>query len=211
MQYVNNESNPNNVKCTYVPSHAFYLVAFPSTGFVYCFDTKVGLEDGSFRVTSWDALYHTHYSYDLQDKKLRFTSPNGIAEYFGYSDNTQTYRMVYYTNYFDLGINNKTKIVKKIGATVIAPSGQGFVMKLGFDYGVVYTSYPFTLSLGTSSEYNIGEYTVAEYSGGMSIESVKSPAGGSGTSIQAGFETEIVGAPLSIQRTDIFVKVGRTI
>jgi hypothetical protein len=34
--------------------------------------------------------------------------------------------------------------------------------------------------------------------------------GGSGTVIQAGFETEINGAPLSIQRVDVFIKSGRT-
>ena len=211
LQFVDNEADKNNIKATYVPSQAFYLLAFPSNGTVYCFDTKATLEDGAFRVTSWDGSFHTNYDYDPQDRELHFTQANGIAEYFGFLDNGASYRMVYFTPFFDLGVTNKTKVVKKIGATVIAPSGQTFVMKLGFDFKAVYTSYPFTLATSTSSEYDIGEYDIAEYSGGLSIESLKSPAGGSGSVIQAGFETQINGAPLSIQRTDIFVKDGRII
>jgi len=211
LQYVENEADSNNIKAVYSPSNAFYLLAFPTTGLVYCFDTKVVLEDGAFRVTSWDKNFHSNYDYDPQDRELHFTQSNGIAEYLGYQDNGVNYRMSFYTSYFDLGSTNRTKIVKRIGATIIAPSGQEFIMKLGFDYKSVYTSYPFVLTTGTIFEYNKGEYNISEYSGGLNIQSVKSPAGGSGIVIQAGFEADITGAPLSLQRTDIFVKDGRTI
>ena len=208
IDHIANQSSSSVIKAVYSPKQAFYLLGFPDTGQVYCFDTKVFLEDGSYRVTEWDNATHAGAEYDKLDSRLQYASPNGISHYFGYQDNGASYRMVYYTNYFDMGESNRTKIVKKIGTTLIAPSGQEFVMKLGFDYTSVYTSYPFTLQTGVNYNYGEDEYTVAEYSGGVKIESIKSPAGGSGSVVQAGFETEINGAPLSMQRMDVFVKAG---
>lgn len=210
-EHVDNQATASSIKATYFPKQAFYLLTFPTTGHAYCFDTKQSLQDGSLRVTSWDGVTHAGLHYDQVDEDLLFASPNGISRYFGFLDDDQPYRMSYSTNYFDMGDSNTTKIVKKIGCTLIAPSGQSFVMKLGFDYSTVLTSYPFTLETGVNYHYGIDEYNIAEYSGGIKIESIKSPAGGSGSVIQAGFATDINGAPLSIQRMDVFVKGGRLI
>ena len=209
---IDNEANKQNIKAVYSPSNAFYLLAFPSTGFVYCFDTKAALEDGAFRVTLWDGLYHAAYTYDYQDNKLLIASVNGISEYSGYLDDTQPYRLSYFTNYFDLGESSRTKIVKKLGTTVIAPQGQDFIVKVGFDYTSNYTSYPFVLSTaGVRYEYKSAEYSLAEYSGGVLIENIKAPAGGQGIVLQVGVESNVNGAPISIQRLDVFIKLGRVI
>jgi len=209
---VANEADLTNIKAVYAPNYAFYLLAFPASGFVYCFDTRVPLEDGSLRVTLWDFLYHKDYLYDKETNQLLMAQEDGIAEYFGFLDNGETYRFQYFTNYFDLGQGNTTKIVKKIGTTLIAPQGQEYVVKIGFDYAKNYTTYPYFLGIsGDLSEYGVNEYAIAEYNGGLLIENIKAPVGGSGVVLQAGIEADIKGAPLSVQRLDVFVKLGRVI
>ena len=200
------------IKAVYSPVSAFYLLAFPSAKVVYCFNTKAVLDDGSFRVTTWDSTDHTSYLYDSPNKKLLTTQKNGLAEYFGYQDNGAAYRFSYFTNHSDLGQSANTKVIKRVGTTLIAPEGQTFVVKVGTDYSETYTSYPFVLSTtGTVYEFSSAEYDIAEYSGGTRIENVRAPAGGSGVVLQAGIEAEINGAPFSVQRLDVYVKLGRVI
>lgn len=211
VNYIASESNVDDIKSIYVPKQAFYLLYFPSSSVSYCFDTRVKLQEGSLRATLWDSQAHNSFMYDPLTSQLLFTDADGISEYFGYQDNGSPYRFVYYTTYFDLGSTNVTKIIKKLGTTVIGSAGQSFTMKLGYDYSSIYSSFPFNLEYGTPFEYSVAEYSLAEYSGGLKIENVKSPAGGSGTVLQVGFESSISGAPMSIQSLDVFGKLGRLI
>ena len=209
---IEDQADLSSVRSVYVPRYAFYLLAFPASGFAYCFDTRAPLENGALRATLWDNQTHNGFMYDVRTRQLFFTEDDGIAEYFGYQDNGSSYRFTYFTTYFDLGQPNITKIIKKLGITLIGAAGQDFVTKLGYDYSTVFSSYPFTLQQGgTLYYYGEDEYTVAEYNGGLQIENAKVPAGGSGTIIQLGFESSINGAPMSIQRLDVFGKVGRLI
>ncbi len=209
---VDSTTDVQEIKAVYSPTSAFYLLSFPSAKTVYCFNTKAVLEDGSYRVTTWDNTDHTAYLYDTVNKRLLLTQSDGIAEYSGYQDNGISYRFSYFTNHSDLGQSANTKIVKRVGTTLIAPEGQTFVVKVGTDYSENYTSYPFVLrTTGTTYEYGTAEYAIAEYSGGTRIENVKAPAGGSGVVLQAGIEAVINGAPFSVQRLDVYVKLGRVI
>lgn len=201
----------NEIHAVYAPKYAFYLLAIPSRNKVYCFDTRVPLQDGSYRVTTWSDFSFPHYTYDNVEDELLMVSVDGIAQYFGFQDNGEDYRMVYYTNYFDLETPVTHKVLKKLAVTLIGSKGQDFIMKTATDYGTVYRSYPFVLRTGMAYYYNEGEYGIAEYSGGLQIENVKSPIGGAGEVLQIGFEADIVGAPLSLQKIDIFIKTGRMI
>jgi len=51
---------------------------------------------------------------------------------------------------------------------------------------------------------------VSEFSFGIILDSIKSSVGGSGNTIQIGFEANVQGNELSVQKLDIFVKTGRT-
>ena len=209
---IESEADLGKVMAVYVPRFAFYLLTFPSIGFSYCFDTRVPLQDGSLRATFWNNQTYTAMMYDTTVRKLLFAEEDGIAEYFGFQDNGAKYPFNYATSYLDFDKANITKIVKKIGVSVIGASGQDFVIKLGYDYSTVTTPYTFILSnRGTLYYYNEDEYTVAEYNGGLQLENVKSPVGGNGVIVQLGFETSINGAPMSIQRIDMFGKTGRLI
>lgn len=208
VQLIESET-PANIKSAYSETNAFYLLSFPTTKQVYCFDMRAPLENGSARVTIWNNMEFTDWL--GFDGELYMTHADGLARYIGYQDNGSSYRMVYFTNYFDLGAPSQTKILKRLSMTVIGATGQDFVVKSGFDYSDQYNSYPLTVRTGTVYEYNIAEYNIAEYSGGTLVDTVRAPGSGSGSVLQLGFEADLNGGALSIQKMDVYVKQGRTI
>ena len=208
VQLIESET-PANIKATYSPSNAFYLLSFPTTKQVYCFDMRQPLQDGSARVTIWNNMEFTDWL--AFDGEIYMTHNDGLARYSGYQDNGASYRMVYFTNYFDLGSASQTKILKRLSMTVIGATGQDFVVKSGFDYSDQYNSYPLTVRTGTVFEYGIAEYNIAEYAGGTLVDTVRAPGSGSGSVLQLGFEADLNGGALSIQKMDVYVKQGRTI
>ena len=199
--------NKADIKSVYSEDNAFYLLLFPSIQRVYCFDMRTPLDDGSARVTLWDT--QTQTSMLSLPNDVYFGQVDGIAQYAGYSDNNSTYRIKYYTTYFDFENPTQTKIVKRIAVTVIGGSGQDFIIKSGADYTDSYQSYPATLNTKQVFEYGVGEYNVAEYETGTLSEVVRIPAGGNGNVIQVGFEANVNGSEFSIQKMDVFIKQGR--
>jgi len=209
VDYIGNETDVSNIKSVYFERDAFYLLSVPSLREIVCFDTRTMLENGAARTTTWESVDYTAFC-ATSDRRLLLGVAGGIGEYYGYTDNGATYRMRYFTNYFDFGQATQLKLLKQIGLVSIGGSGQDFVVKYGFDYSSNYSSVPLKLSdSAVIAEYNIAEYNIGEYSGGIVSENVKVNAGGSGKVIQLGFEANIVGYPLSIQKIDCFIKTGK--
>jgi hypothetical protein len=198
------------IKSCYSEKYGFYLLSFPSVSspIVYCFDLKQVLPDGASRVTTWNS-YSAYAFSSNRDGSLYIGKPAGIGEYFGYQDNGIKYVFTYYTNYFDFGQPSINKIIKKLSFVLIGGGGQRFVAKLGFDYANQYSSYPVFMDSGTYSEYNIGEYNIAEYSSGIVIDDISVAVGGQGKIIQMGFEADVSGSPLSVQKMGVFIKQGK--
>lgn len=280
VQRITSIGDMGTIKSAYSESNAFYLLAFTTVDEVYCFDMRAPLQDGSSRVTIWDSMPFTNWN--AVDGTVYMTHANGLARYFGYTDNNESYRLKYYTNYFDMGSPSVTKILKKLAITVIGATGQELIVKSAFDYNDIYTSFLINMSPSDFAEYNIAEYGLtttteavsqgantvtddttsthytvdfstvydnstynteykvyldadtyyyiqdsvaedrtpttlyvksadfaSEYAGGTLAESLRLAAGGSGTVMQLGIETDIDGGALSIQKLDIYVKQGR--
>jgi len=204
-----NNNGLAKVKSAYSEVNAFYLLSFPSTSTVYCLDMRQPLEDGSSRVTQWYE-YEAKAFVRKRDRELLIGKTNGIGRYFGYTDNGEAYRLRYFSHYLDLQSPTTLKILKQISATVIGGSNQSFVIKSSFDYSTAARSYPFTIADRGVSEYGLAEYGVSEFSFGIILDSIKSSVGGNGNTIQIGFEANVQGNELSVQKLDIFVKTGRT-
>ena len=208
--FVESESNKEKIKAAYYPKDAFYILTLPTSKYVFCFDLRGRLQNGAARVTIWDSLeptaLHVTYTGDLLIGKAGY-----LGKYNGFLDDTETYKMRYYTNYFDLGSPTTMKFLKKANFVVVGGVGQNVALKYGFDYINSYRSITKQLRTGSVYEYNIGEYAIAEFSSGLVLEEVNSNLGGSGSIMQLGFEADINAAPLSIQKIDIYVKAGKTI
>jgi hypothetical protein len=210
-----------NIKAVYYDRDAFYLLSLPVTGFVYCFDTRGALQDGSARVTIWDSILPKAF-YVNQAKQLLIGKPGYIGKYDTYADNGVFFRFRYFTNYFDFDKPSELKILKKIGFVVIGGSNDELAIKYGFDYTENYLTVTKVLADSITSEYNIASYTdptdnvndsavESYYAGGIILDKFNVNVGGNGAVLQLGLESDINGSPLSIQRIDVFVKQGKTV
>lgn len=199
-----------SIKAAYNPVEAFYLLSFPTTGIVYCFDTRGMLEDGSARVTTWDSIeplcFHTTRSGALYMGHL-----NGITQYTGYNDDTASYSMEYFSNPISFGNPAMVKMLKKLSMTIIGGAGVIANMKWAYDYQYNYRSVSYTIASGEVAEYNVAEYNVDEYTTGILIARPNINTGGAGTVVTVGLTSTIDGAPLSIQQIDILALLGRLV
>jgi hypothetical protein len=206
--YILNEGSGATIKSVYSPRHSFYLLTFVNSLITFCFDTRIPMPDGSYRVTTWDSVVPKCYCYSLS-RKLYFGQAGYIAEYGGHSDNGSSYRMAYYTTWADFGDPIRTSILKKISSTVFGTSDQIVTYKWGFDYTPQSLSEQVSVdSDGTLAEYGIAEYGIGEYGTGLTTDTISVNSGGSGKVIQVGLEIDIDGAAVSIQRLDVYTKDG---
>jgi hypothetical protein len=197
-----------NIKSVYSEAEAFYLLTLPSVKEVYCFDTRVQLQDGSFRITVWNLIEPTALLSRRNGDVL--IGKNGyVGKYSTYQDHNVAYRMQYYTNHADLGNANVTSLLKRLKVVVIGGTNQFVTMKWGFDFSTNYLSANALIPTQGVSEYGIGEYDIAEYSDGVALQTLSVQASGSGKIVQTGYESNISGAPLSIQRIEIQSKDGK--
>lgn len=204
-----NNENPVLIKSIYFERDAFYLLSLPSIGQVYCFDTRQQLPNGAARVTIWNNFDFKAFC-TTEDRNLLLGSIGGIARYFGYTDNGESYRMVYFTSNTDVGSPSVLKFLKKTRIVIIGNETQDFVIKYGFDYSINFTPrYYFNSSAQVPSEYNVAEYGIGEYTGGLVVVEAAVNLGGSGRVVKFGIETEIDGAPVSIQKADLYLKIGK--
>jgi len=212
MQLVAGET-PANIKAVYSEVDAFYLITFPTAKQVYAFDTRSVMQDGSSRVTTWTKIEPTAL-YALRNGDLLIGKNGYVGKYNGYLDYTSTYRLSYYTNHADLGDQSITSILKRISAVLIGGSNQTITIKWGYDFSENYLSQNISIPTQTVAEYGVAEYgsngsPLAEYSGGIVVQTVNAQSSGSGKIVQTGYEAEINGFELSIQKIEILAKHGR--
>jgi hypothetical protein len=198
------------IRSAYSPEDAFYLISFPDSGFVYCFDMRGMLEDGSARATIWDNInplcFHT-----ARDGTLLMGHPNGITSYAGYLDNGNSYVFQYYTNPMSFGSPATLKFLKKLAFTIIGGTGSVLNLQWGYDYTQNYRTSQQILLGGGISEYGTAEYGTATYSNGVITSRPSINSGGSGYVVTLGVTSTIDGAALSIQQIDALALIGRLI
>lgn len=215
VQFATGESE-FRIKSVFSQENAFYLLTLQSTGYTYCFDMRAALQDGSRRVTRWTTVPSAYCVRKNED--LLLGHDGYVAKYAGFSDNGNTYRILYYTNYFDFGNATLESILKKVRLAILGSTNQNCALKWAFDYDTDYRSTTFTLSAGITSEYNVDEYfsddatdNEAEYSTGTVLDNISLNLGGNGAVVQIGIEADITAAALSLQKLDIFAKDGKMI
>ena len=212
MQIIGTE-DLNNVKSVYSETKAFYLLTLPVVSEVYCFDTRGQLQDGTFRVTRWDSIAPTSLLSRRNGDVL--IGKNGfVCKYGTYKDHTSPYRFMYFTNHADLGNQNVTSLLKKIKVVVIGGTNQTVTIKFGFDFRSNYQSVNAQIPIQGIAQFGISEYgensvPLSEYSDGVALQTLAVPVSGSGKIVQTGYESDIDGAPLSIQRIEIQSKDGK--
>jgi hypothetical protein len=202
----------------YSPDEAFYLLNIRGAGVVYVFDMRGSLEDGSSRVTRWNAinplclLYRTVYNDILIGKET------GVTKYTGYLDGVATdgsggggYQMSYFTNYLDFGAPSNLKMLKNLKITFIGGSDTNVTLNYGYDYDFAYKKRAFVLPEQNIAEFGIAEFGVGEYNQGILVNRPSVNASSAGAVVQLGVEVNIEGSPISVQRITAQSVLGRVV
>ena len=200
----------STIKSIYSPFESFYLISFPVLKTVYCFDMKAALQDGASRVTTWDSIEPKSFCY-LRDKSLLIGKAGYVGKYTTHLDNGSTYRFQYFTNHTDLGAPMVSSVLKKLSVVVIGGTNQYVTIKWGYDFKENYQAQNVKIPIQGIAEFGIAEYNISgtEYSDGVSLQTLTAYPTGSGKVIQTGYETDINGSPLSIQKLEILAKNGK--
>lgn len=200
------------IKAVYSPREAFYLLTLPVLKTVYCFDMKSTLQDGSARVTTWSNIEPKSFCYK-SDGTLLIGKAGYIGTYTGYLDDTSSYRFQYFTNHTDLGAPSVTSVLKKLSVVVIGGSDQFVTMKWGYDFTGNYYAQNVKIPSQGVAYYGVNEYNTASsvYSAGTSLQTLVAYPTGAGKVIQTGYEADINGSALSIQKIEIQAKNGKIV
>ena len=199
-----------SIRAIYSPNNGFYLIVFPTTMQVFCFDARLGrLEDGSFRTTVWTGVPHTTFA--QYEALLLIGSADGLGFYEGYLDGAETYRMRYYSHPQTFGEPSRLKFPKQIDYFLIGANGQNVSLAWGFGYTASYKYKTFTLGAGQAYEYGVAEYGIAEYVVSADVARPWVNTTGSGRSVSVGFEATIAGDGISVQEINMQTLIGRII
>jgi hypothetical protein len=149
---------------------------------------------------------------------------------FDYTDAYQSYpaqlteKAVSEYNVTEYGLSNTTVAGSQGASTVTVEGSPDVHYTVDFEttqsatYNTPYkvwsnaSNYYYTTNDGSRTRvtlYTKSEDYATEYTTGTLAEAIRLPAGGSGNVLQIGFEANVNGAELSIQKIDIFIKQGR--
>lgn len=200
------------IKAVYSPREAFYLLTLPVLKTVYCFDMKSTLQDGSARVTTWSNIEPKSFCYK-SDGTLLIGKAGYIGTYTGFLDDTSSYRFQYFTNHTDLGAPSVTSVLKKLSVVVIGGADQYVTMKWGYDFTGNYYAQNAKIPAQGVAYFGVNEYNTANtvYSAGTSLQTLVAYPTGAGKVIQTGYEADIQGTALSIQKIEIQAKNGKIV
>ena len=199
------------IRSVYSPYESFYLLTLPGLKIAYCFDMKAMLQDGAARVTTWDSIQPKSFCY-LRNRDLLIGKEGFVGKYDGYQDNATSYRMIYFTNHTDLGAPSVTTILKKLSIVVIGGSDQYVTIKWGYDFKENYYSQNVKIPTQNIAEFNIAQYNNnEEYADGITMHALTAYPTGAGKVVQTGYEADINGFALSIQKIEIHAKNGKII
>ena len=199
------------IKSIYSPIDAFYLITFPLSKIVYCFDLRQPLENGAYRATTWSNIEPIAFSIFANDHLLMGHS-EGIVEYATHLDGTDQYQMRYFSNILDFGNAANLKFLKKFNVTIIGGQNTNATLNWGYDYTNSFTKQVLVFGTSaTSAEYGVAQYNIAEYVASGIINTPKVNTSGSGEVVTIGIEAEINNTPFSVQKIDIHALLGRLI
>lgn len=203
-------ANEGLIRAEYSGNHGFYLLSFPTTLQVFCFDLRTGrLEDGSARTTVWTGVPWT--AFDDYENVLYVGNYDGWGVYEGYVDGTDTYRMRYYSHPQTFGSSATLKFPKQLDYIIVGGNGQQVSLLWGYGYSPTYKSKSFTLDAGAIYEYGVAEYGIAEYAISAETGTPHVNTTGSGKMISVGFECTINGTAVSLQEINLQTLIGRIV
>jgi hypothetical protein len=198
------------IRSLYSAENAFYLVYFPTSTSVFCFDVKGTLENGAYRVTRWPV--DTFKTFErLTSGDVYVGTSLGIGKYSGHKDNLSPIVVKYFSPNLTFGAPSKLKILKKLKPTVVGTGTADVSFKWSYGFGGAFSSFSFSLSdYGANAFYGVSEYGIDNYTAGINYITPNINASGNGTSIVVSMEATVVDY-FSLQEFNILTLLGKTV
>ena len=182
-------------------------------------DLRMPLENGSARCSTWSLtngdLFNCFFD-DLNGYDFIMGVKGGVAQYTGNTDRGESYELAYRSAPSDLGGSGQImdKIAKNAVLTIEGAKQQDFVLSYGYDYNRNPRKIVVDRDLGTGvyAKYSASTslYGVSKYSSlGIGIHRIRIPLGGAGESFYFGVNATIEDELMSIQKIDVFLKIGK--
>ena len=185
------------VELVFSPKNSFVLIIMRGIGVVWVADTRMRLQDGSFRMTVWPQTQISTAFYLEEFEKVIFgidADDVALADYNGSSDYTGTpYVFEYSSPILSFGDSTRLKIVKQVDYTIIAGTGnaeaEARIDYFGFRDRVLSRTFS-VIGAGVGSQYANNEYNSgAEYGEGEKVfRSYRYNAGSSGENVRGSFK-----------------------
>lgn len=189
-----------------------YGVTMPASGRTWIIDTRYPYQDKEGDrlniVTSWTVAPASWLVRDNDDLLLGVAGEAGL--YGGNDDDGSSFRFIYQSPWLDLGeqLANRLKILKRLGGILFIKDAATILFKWGVDFEQDFESLSETITGDGGSEFGIGEFGIAEFSGGLSLRIINLPARDTGQYFRVAVEGDITGT-FALQQLELFAKIGR--
>lgn len=211
----------------YSPLDRFFLLCLPEPGralssgngyeewgTTVVFDTRGQLASGHVRCTGiWNHLVPQAGVLNRRTGALHLAinaEAGVLGSYDGYRDADNTYALDYESGWIDVTQQGYTIIPKRVDGLFYIEADADVNFKWYFDFSDNTRNNALTFpASGPLAEYNLSEFGLGEFGGGLALRAGKVAGSGTGEFIKLGANTVIDGAAVSIQKLDLFVKVGR--
>lgn len=227
------EVDPDDITMFYSPAHSMVVVVFPTSKRCFTFDTRIPLEDGSYRATSWNLSLQTAMYASIADTVYgALTTATGeFHSYTGKSDSGDDFTFDYESGWLDLGAeqNLYLKFVKRLTSFVFVTQNVQVTHKVMYDFDSKQYSLGKRATGTAVAEYNesgavvtgstLAEYnefnnpgsgsTVVEYGGGVTLRTLDAPLRGSGQYIKIGLHLNTEAGDFVLQQINLYAKIGR--
>ena len=220
--------NVDDITLTYNPSNSTVLCIFPDHDTTYAFDTRLPMEDGTYRCSTWTCPLQTA-EYSRGNKNFYgslSTTAGEMMDYANYSDDGADFYFDYESGWLDLGqeLNLYLKFVKRMTTFLFITEQVELIHKVLYDFSNNQYSLSKTATGSGVAEYNAAganqaEYnafgspgagsTVVEYGGGVTLKTIDAPLRGGGQYIKIGLRLNTEAGDITLQQINLFAKIGR--
>ena len=102
------------------------------------------------------------------------------------------------------------KIVKRMTSFVFVQADTTINFTIKYDFNTNPNTFAVAAEgAGTGGEYSVAEWSLGEYSGGVTIRTLAVPGSGSGQYIKVGVNLDTAAAQFALQQINLYAKIGR--
>ena len=205
---------PSKLRSTYNAFNGFYVLLSPTSSVLLVFDTRMPLQDGTWRATLWDHFIPTAL-YTLHDQTTFYGGLNGqIFQYSGMQDNGVGYTGTFESGWLDLGpeVQAREKMLKRLSALFAASASGTVTYKWAYDFSPSFFTYqtPITGAFSTS-QWNLSQWGLDSWGGGTQLVEIAIPASSKGQYLKVGIDFIVNQSQFALTQMQLYAKVGRIV